>query len=99
MMGPDKEPNSEETARSILTRLRTLEAEVRRLTDLAAKDEDEKRRCQYWDLARDVQAEARKVRMVLANLPPIRDEAQVESTLRRVLKALGSRTSATAMRT
>jgi ferritin len=87
----------EAVAGAIEERLKAIEEELRRLTELASEEKDAERRQQYWDLARDVQAEARKVRMILAQMPPTCDEGQGESILRQVLKAFGMRMDATAM--
>jgi type VI protein secretion system component VasK len=97
-MQSDSESHSDETANSILARLQTLEEEIRRLTDLAAQEEDEKHRSRYWDLACDVRAEARRVRLVLAQMLPTRDGAQREPVLHRVLSALGLRMDVAATR-
>jgi hypothetical protein len=98
-MGADNGQNSGATASLILARLRTLEEEIRHLTDLAAKEDDEMRRSQYWDMARDVQAEARKAREVLAKMEPIRGQTRSQSTLGRALKGLGLRMDAAALHT
>jgi hypothetical protein len=47
---------------ALQARLEAIEQEIDRLTRLAAAEDDYVRRQQYWDLARDVQAEARKLR-------------------------------------
>ena len=101
-MQSDSESHSDETANSILARLQTLEEEIRRLTDLAATEEDAERRQQFWELARDLQGEARQVRMVarlvLAQMLPTREGAQREPVLHRVLSALGLRMDVAATR-
>ncbi len=94
--GSNREGKSGESASLILARLQTLEEEIRRLTDLAAQEENEKRRSQYWDLARDLQAETRAVRLLLAQMPSARNKGRGEPVVRRVLKALGLRMEAAA---
>jgi len=47
---------------ALQARLQIIEAELVRMTDLACKAQDRDRQEQYWQLAQDLQREARKIR-------------------------------------
>ena len=55
-------------AAALQARLETIEHEIDRLTRLAAAEEDADRTQKYWELARDVQSEARKLRNEFAKI-------------------------------
>jgi cell division septum initiation protein DivIVA len=48
--------------RALEDRLRELEKEIDRLTRQAASASDQKQQDQYWELARELQREARSIR-------------------------------------
>lgn len=57
-------------AAALEARLEVIEREIDRLTRLAASEKDAARQQQYWELARDTQAEARKLRDELSRRVP-----------------------------
>ena len=81
----------EQLAEAIRERLTTIECEIDRLTRLAAATEDAARQREYWDFARDLQADACKLRNELSKLFLRAPTPFRRPFLSRLLKALTPR--------
>jgi hypothetical protein len=68
--------------RSAGSRLKVLEEEILRLSKLAAESSDQLRQDQYWNLARDLQREARALRAGAHTTSEAANEAQPKPTNR-----------------
>jgi len=71
-------------ATALRARLEVIQQELDRLVRLAAAEKDDTRRQQYWDLARDVQDEGRRLREEFSRLPPPCDTRRRESLFARL---------------